>query len=253
MNKSEKLLLKEMKEPSRNTELLSSIKKSVDPLGQLHGDFKFKAEIFIRITIIYEQLGVGIILPAALPANCQNSMPIFLFGLTDFQGGFACLQKLFPPSNPWYIANIGILLAYPQPWVSVGDLIYQYRADVGGNNYIVHIVVHCNNVSYGTLLNSFSSDLIILNSIRYSIPIGWENQFINSLSFSTQTLFGKLISDSIDPRMYITNQTFNQYIADIPVTLPIDKSLMIGTYCIFGLQEMNFFLTVQKVKPLTFH
>ena len=260
MNKSEKLLLKEMKEPSRETELLSSIKKSVDPLGQLHGDFKFKAEISLNISVAYQQAGVGIIAPAALPGILQTRIPLYLLGLTDFLGSFAKSQIIIHPIAPWILNQFFIV---PVPWgmglfaiypnIHSGDLYIDYEANVGGVIYHCHVFVNCENVSYGTFLNSFVSDLIILNQIQYSVPVIQNYQLINPLIFSYQSLFGKLASESLDPRMYVTNQTFNQYIANIPITLAIDKSLMLNTYITFDVQNLNFLLTVQKVKPLTFH
>jgi len=262
MNKSEKLLLKEMKEPSRETELLSSIKKSVDPLGQLHGDFKFKAEVSISIETVFINGGTGaVIAPAALPAVLQTRFPIYIFGLTDFYGGYARMSNLLPFTQPWQLFDIHvtqvpgyIFLPWADPVVfGVGDLVWLYWALGAFGIYRCYIIVHCNNVAYGTFLNSFASDLIILNSIRYSVPILQIAQLLNPLIFANQSLFGKTVTDAIDPRMYITNQVFNQQISDIPLTLPIDKSLMMGTYLNFDVQNINFLLTVQKVKPLTFH
>jgi len=256
LNKSEKILLDSLKEKSEDTELLSSVKKSIDPIGRLRGKPGFKAEILISVSTIYTQGGV-IIAPAALPAVLQVPQPAYIFGLTDFLGGFPTMEKIVPVSAPWAMNNFltskeiqsfndGALNRYV-----IGDLYLDLLAVVGAVNYNCYITVHCANVAYGTFLHSFSSDLIVLNSIRYSVPVIQNYQLINPLNFGTQSLFGKLVLDSIDPRMYVTNQQFNQQIADIPVTLPIDKTLMMATYLAFDVQNISFLLTVQKVKPLT--
>ena len=258
MNKAQKILLKELKEKSEDTELLSSIKKSVDPIGHLRGKPGFIAEIQISATKIYTNIG-AIIAPAAVPAAQQVQLPFHIFGLTDFQGGWLGSHTVKPINPNWVQLpgttgivefNSAALPGFLLPLLSNGDMVFAYQ-DPTGLVVNAFIILHCNNVAYGTFLNSFSSDLIILNAIQYSVPILNLNQMNQTLSFSTQSLFGKLLTDTIDPRMYITNQQFQQQVSNIPVTLPIDKSLIMSSYMDFDCQTLNFILTVQKVKPLT--
>jgi hypothetical protein len=130
-------------------------------------------------------------------------------------------------------------------------MILLYVATVAAVNYAALISIHCDNVAYGTFLNSFVSDLITIDTIRYIVSIANINQFINPLLFAYQTLFGKLFTDSIDPRMYITNKDFQQQICDIPVNLPIDKAVMILTNINPACQNFSLMLFVSKVEPLT--
>ena len=134
-----------------------------------------------------------------------------------------------------------------------GDLVATYSAFSypNPNLYTAEVVVHCNSVSYGTFLNSFVSDLITVETLRYSVPIANINQFINPLSFIYQTLFGKTFNNDIDPRMYITNTDFQQQICDIPIKFPIDKNLLIGTYINFDCPSFDLTLFVKKVEALT--
>ena len=122
--------------------------------------------------------------------------------------------------------------------------------------YTCVIIIHCNNVPYGTLLNSFVSDFIRVNRIRYTIPPAGAapapiNQFLNPLVFGYQTLFGKLKTDTVDPHMYQTPSDFQNNISDIPVSFPIDKNLFINTYLEFDCQNITFNLFVNKIDPLT--
>lgn len=134
-----------------------------------------------------------------------------------------------------------------------GDLVSTFSAFnfPDPNLYTAEVVVHCNSVSYGTFLNSFVSDLITVETLRYSVPIANINQFINPLSFIYQTLFGKTFNNDIDPRMYITNTDFQQQICDIPIKFPIDKNLLIGTYINFDCPSFDLTLFVKKVEALT--
>ena len=110
--------------------------------------------------------------------------------------------------------------------------------------------VHCNNLSFGTFLYSLVSDIIEINQLQYTIPAINLNQFNHPLIFGHQSMFGKIVKDSIDPHMYITNQTFNQNIANIPITMLITKNILIGTYLNFDCQNLLFNITINKVKPL---
>jgi hypothetical protein len=158
---------------------------------------------------------------------------IFAGGLRN---GINCFNAF-----PFYIAS--------DPFIQLGDLILHYFDPLA--NWGVVIIVHCNNVAYGTLLQSFWSDLIIVNQLRLIVPIANINQLANPLIFGYQTLFGKVFTDSVDPRMYQTSQDFQNQICDIPLTFPIDKALFscfnLSVFC----QQMSIILFVQKVEPLT--
>jgi len=261
MNKNEKTLLRELKEDSRDTELLSDIKKAIDPLGKLRGDPRFKAEISITVESHFFAAGGVEILPAALPAILQTSLPVYLLGLTDWYGYYKTGQLInfLPPrpigANGWLLVPgaFGIYSdVIPGAFLpAYGDMIFEYQGIAGAVVIDAFIVVHCNNVAYGTFLNSFVSDLITLNQIQYTVPIANLIQLINPLNFTVQSLFGKIVTDSIDPRMYVTNQQFNQNISNIPITLPIDKSLILTFDLNYDCQNANFILAVQKVKKLT--
>lgn len=250
-------------------EPLQNIKKSMGSLRHVQGNPMFKAEINLEITVTYSNDAAGVIAPAALPAALQTGIPVYLLGLTDFYSGYEALRRVVPISPPWVAGSpflgagsaFGIwqltkfLGGYAIPAAQVGDMGMTFNASVApfgiGDNYAADVNIHCNNIGYGTFLNSFVSDLIMINMLRLVVPAANINQFVNPLIFAYRTLFGKLESDSIDPRMYQTPGDFQNQIADIPVTFPVDKNLMIGfqmdTFC----QLMNIQLFVEKVEPLT--
>jgi len=260
LNKAQKILLKELKEDSRDSELLAGVKKAMVPLGKLRGEPYFKAEITLTVTSIFTNV-FGIVAPAAIPAALQTRLPVYLFGLTDNYSGYLAGTRVTPLSAGWFFQpgisgifgyNNGVVPVFLLPFLQPGDFIFAYDDNTpAGVFWQCFIIIHCNNVGYGTFLNSFSNDLIILNSIRYGCPLANLNQMNNPLHFTTQSLFGKVVTDTIDPRIYITNQQFQQQISDMPITLPIDKSLIMSTNLDFDCQNISFLLAVQKVKPLT--
>jgi hypothetical protein len=240
-----------------------------------------KTEINLQISIRYfDDFTSAPLLPAALPAALQTKIPVFLFGLTDYYGGYTKSRTFAQISNNNLIPNIWSLqgtstrAGVNQLGVSIfglngndaiiqqfgvfiagtyvpGDLIFLFFGNGGVSGVWAIMIVHCNNVAYGTFLNSFVSDLITINTIRYIVPIANINQFVHPLRFGYQTLFGKTEFDSIDPRMYITSTDFQQQIADIPIRLPIDKAVMLLTDIDVACQNISMVLFVEKVEPLT--
>ena len=260
MNKPEKILLQSLKEKSEDSELLSHIRKEMPDVGKLRGDPRFIAEISITVKIRYTN-GGAYVAPGAINAQLQNlPIPIYLFGLTDMLGGYFNAQRLAPVSLPWSIVGTGTSLEVQRDWFPsitipdvyhAGDFYYYFNQNIPLCNDYCRVTITCNNVAYGTFVNSFSDDLIILNGIQYTVIDGNVDQFINPLVFGYQTIFGKLKTDTIDPRIYVTNQTYQQHISNIPISLALDKNLVMVTYARFGVQDLNFILTVQKVRPLT--
>jgi hypothetical protein len=261
--------------PAQNANVpLQNIKNSLGSVALMKGNPLTKTEITLNInTFFYGTVAGLIIAPAALPANIQTSIPTYLFSLTDFYGGFSKSTILNAPINPWVLSsrtfagaprspitiygyNSGNLIGDPERIIVQplpGDLLIYFddNAVAPATPVFCCIRVRCQNVAYGTFLNSFVSDLITLSTLRYVVPIANINQYINPLIFGYQTLFGKVTSDSIDPRMYITSKDFQQQIADIPVNLPIDKAMMLSFQLDVFCQALSIILFVEKIEPLT--
>jgi len=267
MKNSEKILLNRLrgKSPVGDEEPLKNVKNEMGSVRNVVGNPMFKAEITLQISIhFYDNVG-NEILPAALPVGMQTALPFFLFGLTDFNSGFLKSRVICPVNDGWLFVtappvpfvSTGILgynavTIWPAaaPFVQYGDLILQFY-DSPAVNITGLIIVHCNNVAYGTFLNSFVSDLCVCNQIRYFVPAANIIQLANPLIFGYQSLFGKLATDTIDPRMYQTPDEFQNQIADIPVKFPIDKNLIIASQLDVFCQQISMTFFIEKVEPLT--
>lgn len=242
---------------------LQKVRKALGSVAYVVGNPLTKTEISLQISVVFVNLaGAIIIAPAALPAACQTFVPVNIFGLTDFYGGFNRMHAVLPIQQAWLAApatnggiygynyNGGVPAAALVALFNFGDLILRYD-DVAGLGFAAFVIIHCNNVAYGTFLNSFVSDLITLDTIRYIVPAANINQFINPVIFGVQSLFGKTVTDSVDPRMYITNKDFQPQISDIPINLPIDKTIMTGFQLDVFCQQVSWVLFVKKVESLT--
>lgn len=274
MKNYERLLLSHLQEDNsqNSNDPLQDVKKAMGEIAYVSGNPLTKTEISLQIQLRYfDHTGAEIAI-GALPAFMQTSYPVYLFGLTDFYGGYSkertLINTVYPSSldinilpkdfEQWGIFGYtltGYVNAFVNAVTQYGDFIYYtgFATPLAPplNEIGVLVKIHCNNVTYGTFLNSFVSDLITINTLRLIVPIANINQYLNPLIFGYQTLFGKTFSDSVDPRMYITSTDFQQQIVDIPINLPIDKAVMLGYQLNYNCQNMSIILFVEKVEPLT--
>ena len=269
MNRYEKQLLNHLQAEGMSSDNtpLKNVREALGNVRYVKGNPFTKTQITLEIRTIIEQVGVGIILPAALPANLKTKVSAYLFSLTDFYSGFQRMRNIIPSGFGWFsfptglgtTGIVGFNANLPPVGYNyeIGDLIMQFTDGGLPPLYRMTVIVHCPNVAYGTFLNSFVSDLITVSTIRYIVPVGFVDthqvveQFINPLTFGYQTLFGKTFTDDIDPRNFITSTDFQQQICDIPVNLPIDKASMLGFNIDYFCQDMQMILFVEKVEPLT--
>lgn len=242
---------------------ISNVIESMGSIAQIVGNPLFKAEITLRVNLYYwDNIGGVFLLPAAIPPANQTGLPVYLFGLTDFHGGFVRSRQLTVLPLPWgwnaiAAPSIGIwnytiwLNGFWNVVCQDGDYVMLVFNNVAGTNILGIVTIHCNNIAYGTFLNSFTSDLITVERMRLFTPIANIIQYRNPLTFAYQNLFGKLKTDTVDPYMYQLPGDFQNQIADIPISYPVDKNLMINYLQNFDCQQMEIVLYVKKVEPLT--
>ena len=262
----------------------TSLSKGVGAaVSQIVGNPPFKAEINLTFNIrYYSQAVVGTpvaVAAAAIPAAQQTQLPLYVFGNSDFGSAFARSRGLVVGGGGWNYGDMKILEGgkgevglHPLPHAAAsveyqsgtvffnlaapGDLIMcipmlGFVAGAAATTIVAEIQIRCNNVPYLTLLDSLGSDLITLNMIRYTVPVALVAQLGNQITLIMQTLFGKTNTDTLDPNTYITGNTFNPNIADIPLTLPIDKNLVLGTVVNFDCVNFTWTLTIARIQKLT--
>lgn len=264
MRKAEQTLLTKLQSDKSANIPLAEVKKSLGSVRYAVGNPLSKTEIALTISIVYGNLGVGVVAPVAIPVAAQTRLPVWLFGLTDYYSGYLKMNTLLNPTPAWQRnANLGISNVpmgiygfnfytadlFMLPFLATGDMVLCFN--FAPTNIYGLVIIHCNNVAYGTFLNSFVSDLITIDMLRFIVNAVDILQFTNPVIFGTQTLFGKVKTDNIDPRKYIKPTMPQQQISDIPLDLPIDKSLMIGFNMNFDCNPINIVMFVKKVESLT--
>lgn len=227
-------------------------------IAQVRGNPMFKAQFDLNAKIVYTKGGV-VIVAADLDATLKQSLPIFVFGNSDFAGGFAKGYQLLPSPSAWGENQIGV---YGRGFtvgaavgaalnVKKGDLIFLFEKTIGADVYAAYISLTCEQVAYATLLDSISSDLFKLNNIRYSVPNGSESQFGNNLSIIKQSLFGKVANDFVSPQAFQNSMDFQKNIIDVPLNIGVDKNLVIGTYIDYNVPSFRWTCFVAATQKLT--
>jgi len=252
-------------------------------LSQIVGNPPFKAEVSLTIQIrYYSQAAVGtpvVVAAAAIPVAQQTTLPVYIFGQSDYSGNYARSRQIVAGGGGWQYADMKILrggngevgynplchavagVEYASGTVfnnllNNGDILFLipmagFVLGAAATTITAEVHVTCANVPYLTLVDSLSSDLITLNMIRYTVGALLVAQLTNQITLIRQSLFGKTNTDTLDPNTYITGGTFNPNIADIPITIPIDKNLVLATVLNFDCGIVNWVVTVATIKKLT--
>lgn len=251
-------------------EPLKNVKNALGSLRHVVGNPLFKAEINIHIDSIWYDQATGLnIAPAALPLNFQQPLPLYLFGLTDFWGSYNRGKEVIPipgmtpmawlwiPALGHSVSIMGNTVGFAgSAWLAGngdnGDILLITISNDPVNPTIMHVFrIHCNNVAYSTLLHSMVSELMFIHSVRYIVPNANINQFINPVFACYQNMFGKIYTDSIDPRMYQLPTDFQNQISDIPLNTVLDKQMFFGFLMEFDCPAIDMIFFVEKVEPLT--
>jgi hypothetical protein len=252
-------------------------------INQIVGNPAFKAEVTLQIFVrYYSQAVVGT--PAAVvpPAGQQTNLPLYLFGNIDFGANYSRARQLVPGGAGWTYADMGVYkygdgrtFYYPLPHAAAtvgytigtifnnlaqpGDVIFVipmagFAVGAAATTVAAEIQVRCPNVPYTSLLAALGSDLVTLNMIRYVVPAANVAQLAQQITFIKGSLFGKTSTDTLDPQTFITPGTFQPQIADIPITLPIDKNLIAATQIIYTAvvpMQFTWTVTVSAIDKLT--
>ena len=252
-------------------------------ITQIVGNPAFKAEITLQMFArYYDQAVVGTPVASVPAAAQQTAIPIYVFGNIDWMSNYTRARALAPGGgghiwadmkfltggsgevdyNPLPHAAAGVDYAVGSVFfnqVLPGDLVYVapmvgFVAGAAATTEDVEVIIRCPNVPYTSLLAALASDLITLNMIRYVVPAANVAQLANQITLVKSSLFGKTSTDTIDPQTFVTPGTFQPQIADIPITVPIDKNFLMATQMLYTAVvpiTFSWTLTVSSINKLT--
>lgn len=239
------------------------------------GNPAFTAQFDLALKLLYfTENGAGVYTlktPAQILAaqpSLATKLPSFLFGQADYSGGFARLKSAFPI----VVWSYGVPFIYgtgdTRPGVSFsvfdttvtaqlvqGDLVQPFTAVLGGVNYVALSVIRCNQVAYGTLLASLSSDMFQMNMIRYIMAdtsaVGLA-QYANNINIFKQSLFGKFDSDFVSPNSFKLPEQMQDGVIDIPIVKGVDKQIALATLINYDTPNVQWSLFVAMVNKLSY-
>lgn len=250
-----------------------AIAPSRTTLMAAQGNPQFTAQFDLTLNLLFFTVAAGVytaITPAALLAaqpTLATKFPAFVFGNSDYEGGFVRLQSAFP-LNTWLYdipfingqgsqpgTLFGTLDATARGLLRRGDLVQPYTAVLGGVNYVAMSVIRCNQVAYGTLLGALSSDMFVLNMIRYIMSDTTATglaQYANNVNIFKQSLFGKYDADFVSPNSFKLPEQMQNGVIDIPVQVGIDKQLALATDQNYNTPLVQWSLFVAMVNKLAY-
>lgn len=192
-----------------------------------------------------------------------SKIPFSLFGNSDARALYTKFLTVQPLNNVNYVyagfyivpnislTNILAGVALPVGSVS-GDGFFLFTNPVTGD--WMGVIVHCNQVAYGALLDATNSDRFVISAIRFALPNpATLTQYGEQITYLYQSLFGKAITDSLNPLSYKDPNQFQAGIIDIPLGSNgwgIDKSSQFGGYIIPS-QVMTWSIFIQSETRLT--
>ena len=96
--------------------------------------------------------------------------------------------------------------------------------------YLVDIIINCDSLAYGSLLNETSSDKFFINYIRYTLPSETNlAQFDENILLLKSGLFGADVKDQLLPRSFKDGSLYEKNIVNIAISKGIDKHNILGT------------------------
>ena len=235
------------------------------------GNPSFDAQFDIQILIKYFTVSAGaytLRTAAYMLANAATlatMLAFFVFGQSDFQGGYKKIRSQFPLTlwgyeSPFVYGNgypattFGILDATALAQLSVGDLVQPYTAILSGPvNYVALVIMRCVNVAYGTLLAATNSDGFVINRLRYiqnDTTAAGLSQYNNAVYWFKQSLFGKFDQDSITPNSQKPPDQFQAGVIDLIITKQISKEIAFGSYINYDSVSIQWSVFVKSMQKL---
>lgn len=249
----------------------AAVNPAATQLAAIQGNPSFAAQFDVQVITKYFTVAGGVYTltaAAAIPAALKTQLPFFLFGHADFGSGFAKMQSLFPLTGGWaydrpfvygrdYASTVfGALDANATAVLRPGDLVIPVWATTAGPvNTVGFTIIRCTQVGYGTLLDALSSDLFLINMIRYVMSdtsAAGLAQYNNNVSIVKLSLFGKTDNDFVSPNSFKTPEQMQAGIIDIPLVKGVDKQIALGTFVNYDIANVQWSLFIATVNKLDY-
>lgn len=249
----------------------AAVNPAATKLNPAPGNPTFAAQFDVQFLLQYFSVAGGVYTSrtaAYMLANAPTlatQLPAFLFGNSDFAGGFTKLKALFPLSG-WSYGNsfvygkdfpnsfFGALDTTATANLRSGDLVQTFYSD-GATDYVAFVVLRCTQVAYATLLDALNSDMFTINMIRYILSdtsAAGLDQYNNNVNIMKQSLFGKFDSDFVSPNSFKIPEQQQSGIIDIPLVKGVDKQVALSTMIEYDVVNVQWSLFVRSVNKTAY-
>ena len=250
----------------------AAVNPAATSLNPAPGNPTFAAQFDVQFLVKYFSVAAGVytsLTPAQLLAaqpTLATQLPAFLFGNSDYAGGFRKLKALFPLSG-WSYGNLfvygkdfpnsfyGALDATAKGQLQNGDLVQTFYFEGGATDYVAFMIVRCTQVAYATLLDALNSDMFTINMIRYiltDVTAAGLEQYNNNINIMKQSLFGKFDSDFVSPNSFKIPEQQQSGIIDIPLVKGVDKQVALSTMVEYDVTNVQWSLFVRSVNKMAY-
>lgn len=251
-NESLKEFLKEYKNGKNQTESLKEFK----PKGKIKTGERL--ELSLLAILYYIDTGVEAeVNYSNIPTKLKTFLPLTIYGLTDFFGAYYTTENfILQTVNPWVMFARGVVgfdifdsVIHYYSGVrnyNNGTFLKMIKSDPATETLCFLSLETTNQNGYGTILNSLSDTSYIIDSLR--IEVTTLETLNTPLIFSKVDIDGKILSDTLDLKTFITPDTFNTKIANIPLGILLDKNLIINHNLPYNSQKVTYTFSLTKIK-----
>jgi hypothetical protein len=249
----------------------AAVNAAATQLGSAAGNPSFAAQFDVTMLVRYFTTVGGVYTSrnaAYVLANAPTlatQLVAFLFGNSDFAGGFSKLKAQFPLSGWSYgapfvygkdypVSQFGALDSTAVADLRNGDLVLTFYLD-GATDYVALVILRCTQVAYATLLDALSSDMFTINMVRYIMAdtsAAGLAQYNNNINILKQSLFGKFDSDFVSPNSFKVPEQQQDGIIDIPLVKGVDKQVALASYINYDITTVQWSLFVRSVNKLAY-
>lgn len=211
-----------------------------------YGNPVFDAQFDVSVSIRYFTEAAGVytaVAAGAIVAALRTKLAAFIFGHTDQASGYAKIQGQYPVTGGWLYgdlfvygrdlarSNFSNLDATAKAVLQKGDVVMPFYATTAGPvNTVGLVIIRSSSVPFADLINALSSDIFYTNMIRYTIADALVAQFNNAIGVYNLSLFGKFLSDSINPNAFKNPEQNQVGIIDMATVQGIDKNIAWALY-----------------------
>lgn len=237
-----------------------------DPISAMNAKANFSVQ-FLKLYFT-QVVATGVytkIADSALDADLQSSLPLYLFGATDYAAGYAALNGRFPNGNEnWTLKEVGVwgkdVFYYFDPsdtavtaLLQKGDLIQVFRSALpgAGTETMALLIQRGKNQKMPSILSSISSGDFVINNIRLNQvddTLIYSPQNQEDLQFFDLSIFGKSASDSLSTDSMISGFQYKQNIIDFTINRKITKEQAFAFNMVFESAQFSMAFSVSSIR-----